>query len=196
MNLNEIKEYSQLLQNEADELVRYLNLDEVLSQLGSVRRVGSSTTGLLLNEDIDFKVYTDKPSIQLASDLATKLLNSETSPVIKIEIMNFDKAPKGHFKLSGIYIGLSVLTTRRWNIDIVIMPESKIPPHEKEMDALMQSMSPSQQDTILELKAELIELQRHGGLPKHPYIFTSCDIYKAVLDGGIKNIEQLEKYWS
>jgi hypothetical protein len=78
---------------------------------------------------------------------------------------------------------------------VVILREDKIPPHEKEMDELLDTMTSKQRDDILLLKAKLIDEHRYGGLPKHPYIFTGTDVYKAVIDGKAKTLRQLEGYW-
>jgi hypothetical protein len=83
MKLEDIKKRSELLQREADKLVNDLSLNELLSSLGTVKRVGSSARGLLLTEDIDFKVYTDQPNGRKVSALATTLLGNE-SPVARI----------------------------------------------------------------------------------------------------------------
>lgn len=194
MNLEEIKKRSQVLQQEADELVNKLNLIELLSRLGEVKRVGSSVTGLLLSEDIDFKVYTEHPSGSDAATLANELL-SGGMPVTGIEVNDFDKDKRSYYKLTGVYVGLTILTSRRWNVDVIIRKESETPNDERELDDLMRNMSAEQRDAILLLKSHLMEQKRYGGLPKHPAIFTGADVYKAVFKVGAKNIKQLEEYW-
>jgi hypothetical protein len=193
MKLEELKQHSALLQREADKVVSDLNFIERLSQLGRVKRVGSSVTGLLLDEDIDFKIYTDHPDGGKVAALAAELLQSELA-VVGIKVTDFDKAKKGRYKLTGVYLGFVVLTNRSWNIDVIVRKESETPPDERELSALLEVMTEEQRDTILLLKSELMDRKRYAALPKHPLVFNSMDVYIGVLKGGVKTVGQLEEY--
>ena len=65
-NAETLIQTSSRLQLEASALVKELGLVRLLSKVGQVEQVGSSVTGLILNEEIDFKVYTDKPDSKVA----------------------------------------------------------------------------------------------------------------------------------
>lgn len=195
MNIEDIKERSSGLKREAEKLLHDLNLVKTFSRLGEVKRVGSSTTGLILSEDIDFKIYTDNPSGSEVATFAQELLSSSL-PVTRIEVTDFDKIKAGPYRLTGVYLGLTIVTDKRWNVDVMIRRKNDTPVHEQEIDELISMATESQKDIILFLKAQLINEKKYSAVSKHPFIYTGADIYRAVIKGAVKDIEGLTDFYA
>jgi hypothetical protein len=176
-----------LLQEEAQSVLKELNLIELLSAGGIVRQIGSSVLGLMVWRDIDLAVSSPGLSIERAFQIMHPLL---THPRVK-HVRYFHQS--GDFKLTGLderyyfMVFYDGYEQAEWKVDISFWLGEDIHP-EPVHEAIEQQLTPETRLTILRIKDEWYQL------PTYRSEVSSTDIYDAVLQHGVCTLAQFDQY--
>jgi len=182
------------LQLEADEIVRLLRLDELLSAVGHPIRVGSSAMGLMVRRDIDITVVCprlDARALEAFAGIGARLMQA-TESVVAVRFRNDagnwnaepDKYP------DGFYLWLSVRGSdgAMWTVDIWLVDAPERQPDLGHLKTLAPRLTEASRRTILQIKTVLAE--REKGADRVP----SALVYEAVVDHGIRTAAEFEAW--
>lgn len=186
------------LQKESHQVLEKLNLVEILSKYGKPTLVGSVTLGLMTWKDIDIEVITDNPNKEDIANIASTLINLPNYRIDLTVINNEDKhnphTPK------GIYLGIKYFddipiqeqfgaSEKVWKIDIWFLTKENAQGAIKTKE-IEEKLTDEKRKIILEIKEAL------ATNPKYRKTIFSMDIYNAVLDNEVKNLEEFKGYLS
>jgi hypothetical protein len=166
----------------AHEILTRLQLFERWQVFGTPVLVGAVAYGLAMAPDIDMEIYCDVPRIE---DGFVVLRDCVLHP-------NVHKARFGNYLNEadeGLYWRLIYRTDdgTDWKIDMWSLRRDHPGPCAAQLvEPLRQALTPETRRAILELKA----LVQDELAPHHP----SIDIYRAVIDGGVRTSAQLESW--
>lgn len=187
---------AELLGLQADKVRRDLGIDEVLGSMGTVHLVGSAAHDLMVWPDLDLTVVCDRldvRSLYLAgADLVTH------SAVRKLTVRN----DTGHWNTDpeaypdGVYWGVdyreeaseSGVGGQAWNIDIWFVDEEDRQPDLQHVASIARRLTDETRDAILAIKGEL------AGTAEYGTTIRSYDIYQAVLDRGVRTLEEFQAH--
>ena len=175
------------LQNEAQRVLKELNLVELLNQAGVLRQVGSSALGLMVWRDIDLAVSSPGLSIARAFEIMQPLL---THPCVK-HVRYFHQSDR--FKLTDLderyyfMVFCEYQEQIEWKFDISFWLGEGIHP-EPVHDAIEQQLTPETRLTILRIKDVWYQL------PAYRQAVYSTDIYDAVLQHGVRTLTEFDQY--
>ncbi len=155
---------------------------EILSRHGEVHVVGSYALGLMTWRDLDLHVVRD--SIQVDDFF---VLGGRVASLLKPHRMHFrdettvrtEGLPRGLYW--GVYLGDE--RAGAWKIDIWLTDRAGFEPIRKYGEALAARLTEHTRGIIVAIKAAC---WRH---PEYRRGFTSADIYAAVLDRGVRDVE-------
>lgn len=175
------------LQVEAASVERDLDLESLFEPIGRPVRVGSAALGLMVRCDLDVTVICpklDKPSVlQVGCHLANH-------PRVRQVLFRDDT---GHWKTErnypdGLYLGLKYLSpvATDWNVDIWFVDEPRRQPDLALVQSLPPQLNADVRTSILRIKAAW------SAQPEYGRSVRSVDIYTAVLDDGVRSIDQFE----
>jgi hypothetical protein len=176
-----------LLQDEAQHVLKELNLVALLSRAGVFRQTGSSVLGLMVWRDIDLQVSSPGLSIERVFEIMHPLL---THPRVK-QVRYFHQSD--HFKLPGLderyyfMVFYEQDEQPEWKLDISFWLGEGIHP-EPVHDAIEQQLTPENRLIILRLKDVWYQL------PAYRSEVYSTDIYDAVLQHGIRTLTEFDYY--
>jgi hypothetical protein len=167
------------LQREAAEVMRDLRVEETLGRVGRVVAVGSFVTGLMVWRDLDFVVD--------ASGLTTGAAFEVMSPLLA-------RSRAAHYEndteLGRHYFVLRIpwRDDREWKLDVSLFLAGIPPDLEASQDELRERLTDATRATILMLKdAWCAEAM-------YPEVVGGFEIYDAVLNSGVLNLDQLDAY--
>ncbi|MBO0796943.1 MAG: hypothetical protein J2P36_39185 [Ktedonobacteraceae bacterium] len=176
-----------LLQEEAQSVLKELNVIALLSAGGVVRQTGSTVLGLMVWRDIDLQVSSPRLSIERAFEIMHPLL---THPYIKhVRYLH----QSDHFKLADLderYFFMVYYERpgqAEWKLDISFWLTQEIHP-EPLHDAIAQQLTPETRLTILRIKDAWYQL------PAYRVEVASTDIYDAVLQHGVRTLTEFDQY--
>lgn len=176
-----------LLQEEAQNVLRELNLIELLSTAGVVRQTGSTVLGLMVWRDIDLQVSSPGLTIERAFEIIHPLL---THPYVR-HVRYFQQSDQ--FKLDGLddrYFFMVYFERpgqAEWKLDISFWLGEGVRP-EPLHDAIAQQLTPGTRLTILRIKDVWYQL------PAYRVEVASTDIYDAILQHGVKTLDEFDQY--
>jgi hypothetical protein len=178
-----------MLQDEAQIVLKELDLVKLLNASGVLRHVGSSALGLMVWRDLDLTVSSPGLSIERAYQIMHPLY---IHPRVKqVRYLN----ESGPFNPTGLQLHdryyFAVLYDRaagsEWKIDISFWLADGIHP-EPVHDALEQQLTPETRLAILWIKDSWY------GLPVYRHEIYSVDIYDAVLQHGVRTPAEFDSY--
>ncbi len=176
-----------LLQDEAQSVLKELNVIELLSAGGVVRQTGSTVLGLMVWRDIDLQVSSPGLSIGRAFEIMHPLL---MHPHIK-QVRYLHQSD--HFRLADLderYFFMVYYERpgqAEWKLDISFWLGEGIrsePLH----DAIEQQLTPETRLIILRIKDVWYQL------PAYRVEVASTDIYDAVLQHGVRTLPEFDQY--
>jgi len=166
----------------AQHILAQLQLMERWSAIGNPVLVGAVAYGLVVAPDIDMEIFCDRPKIEDGFEV---LRACALHPrVRKARFANELNGPD-----MGLYWQLRYLHEdgQEWKIDMWSMQHDHPGPTSTALvEPMKQVLTEETRQTILELKAQI--------LLDPPLQCGSIHIYRAVLDDGIRNLEQF-KIW-
>ena len=176
-----------LLQDEAQIVLKELNLVALLSAGGVVRQTGSSALGLMVWRDLDLAVSSPGLSIERAFEIMHPLV---THPRVK-QVRYFHQS--GPFKLIGLderyyfMVFFDLHEQAEWKVDISFWLGGGIHP-EPVHEAIEQQLTPETRLTLLRIKDAWYQL------PAYRSEVYSTDIYDAVLQHGVHTLAEFDQY--
>lgn len=173
------------LQDEGQQFLLHTQLLKVLEKYGDLLIEGSYAYGTMVDRDIDIRVIlaTGKPDKQYRNEVISSLLEIQDIGRLNIvDMANFVWAKDQ--KAIGIWLGPRIMfENNMWNVDIWLFDYEN---GHKNLDIYnkMMKISDDERRTILEIKVHCLDNnQKQKGS-------TSVDIYRAVLDEGIKTADE------
>ncbi|MEV4239134.1 MULTISPECIES: hypothetical protein [unclassified Nocardia] len=175
-------EQSRQRTQQAHEILARLRLLEHWRAFGTPVLVGALAYELAMAPDIDIEIYCDEPRIE---DGFAVLRECALHPDVR-------NARFGNHLTDadeGLYwrLGYHADDGTEWKIDMWSLRRDHPGPRSADLiDPIRAALTPEARRTILELKA----LIQAGSIPQRP----SIDIYRAVIDGGIRSSTELSPW--
>lgn len=169
------------LEVRGNEVIERLGLLRHWREIGMVFEVGSHRFGLMTRPNLDFEIYTEAPEPRQGFAAIREI--AAVPGVLGVEYRNFMDTPD-----PGLYWRVDYRDEegRTWDADLWLVPWTH--PCAGMADRLAQAMNealtPETRLAILALK--------HARDPEKP--LRGIDIYKAVLQGGVRNPQELAEY--
>ena len=185
-------ERQDVLQTEANRLVESLDLRAVLGRAGRFERLGSSVSGLMAWRDLDLGVSCGamgaerawETMVPLAAHPRTTRLSyrNEIGPLAPPELRGYGR----------YYFVMHHQTEAgcEWKIDVSLWSPESPPGPLAHAEELMRRLTPETRLAILWIK------DAWHPLPSYPDRVSGMDIYKAVLEHGVRTPEQFGSYLS
>jgi hypothetical protein len=175
----ELVERQRALQEEAAEVIRELGVEAMLGALGRVVPVGSFVTGLMVWRDLDFVVDARGLTTGGAFEAMHPLLS-------RSRLARYEDDPE----LRRHYFVLRVPWRGdwEWKLDISLLVAGIPPELETFQDELRARLTDETRAAILMLKDAWYEQ------PTYPEIVGGVEIYDAVLNHGVRSLDQLDAY--
>jgi hypothetical protein len=166
-----------------------LALDDVLAVLGEPHLVGSAAHGLMVRPDLDITVVCDALDSAVLYRAAGDLVSH---PHVRQLTFRNDSGPwnsQPEKYPDGVYWGIDYRDGRRtWNIDIWFVADAARQPDLRHVREFGRRLTPETRNAILDIKRAWAERPEYGRA------VTSMDIYRAVLDEGIRTPEEFELF--
>lgn len=195
VNRDLIKQNEQL-QKEGEEVLASLQLLRLLKEIGEVHLVGSFPLGLMVWRDIDIEVMA-ATAVGAPVAVITKLLS--------LQYRRFDFTVLDNRNLkpglpNGVYLGIKYYgyaetveqyrsaKEKVWKIDIWFLASGDIRSGKDQLAWLKKSLTPEKREQILEIKAKVYTN------PAYRHAYHSVDIYKAVLEEGVTDVDGFRQY--
>ena len=176
------------LQADADKVVEDLGLTEILARAGNAVRTGSSALGLMVARDIDITT--------LCATLDAGSLFALMSPLVvhpRVRKMTF-RNDTGHWNIDpqypdGLYWMIEYVADDgvAWSLDLWFLREGTTQFDLEHMVALPPRLTDEARLAILRIKTARAEAPSGMRLP-------SYEIYRAVLDHGVRTPAEFEQY--
>ncbi len=174
------------LQKEGKELLGKIGLMEFLSKFGKPSIVGSMASGLMAWRDIDIEIVKDELSENEYWE-TVKFLFQIKDLYHSLHIQDFRKSVNP-ITPKGLYIETKVNDNgNTWKIDVWFMP----PRQKGELNYnewIKDKLTDENKKIILQIKNQI------NNNPKYRKEIFAVDIYKAVIDNGVKDMEGFTKY--
>jgi hypothetical protein len=177
------------LQAEAAALRSDLALDSHLSRHGIVMDVGSAALGLMVWRDLDLTVVCPRLDVGQVADTGARLARHHR--VREVRIRNDTGAWNSDLGYpDGLYLGLDCRgrAQERWKVDIWFVDEPERQPdlaHARDLPARLTSET---RGAILVVKDAWVRRPEYGN------DVTSWDIYRAVLEDGVRTVAEFEQW--
>lgn len=173
------------LQEEAHKVLRALNLPAFLARYGTPTIVGSVALGTMTWRDIDIEL---RGPIDEGAFWQTAQYLIKQPSLVNLTLMDYRMSVNPNTP-KGLYIGIrydGILDTR-WKIDLWFLGERQ--QGEPDFHAWAKArMTEEQKMDCLAIKAVV------GTLPAYGETIYSVDIYRAVIEGGVKDIKGFQQY--
>lgn len=180
------------LQSEVAEVNADLDLETLLTAVGSPVRVGSVALGLMVRRDLDVTTIcpeldatTQRAIIEIGAGLATH------QRVRRVEFRNDTGGwntdpsyPDGH------YLGVAYRSPQGydWSLDLWFVDEPDRQPDLALLRTLPSRLAPATRTAILRIKHASIERGDYGTSVR------GYDVYRSVLDHGVRTPEQFDQW--
>jgi hypothetical protein len=184
ITLDEAKKQQTKLQATAQQILDHYKIEEKLKTIGQVHRVGSFEYGFMVRPDIDFEIINQNPTLEPLVKIAESIMLA--NGIGKVSIHNQYIWPEGASVTRSIYLGIKpVWGNIFWQIDVHVMkPDDRVDTENFHI-GWQEKLTEEQRNTILYLKANLFELGHYSSN------INSVEVYKAVISGKAKTIEEL-----
>lgn len=173
------------LQKEGKEVLEKLGILKVLSKFGKPKTVGSFESGLMTWRDIDIEIekeIEDKEYWETVNELFYDDTGLKYLTLIDFRNSKNPNTPK------GLYIGIKYwLESREWKIDVWFISPRK-QRVENYNDWIKDKLNDQNRKIILGIKSQVQDN------PKYRKSIFSVDIYKAVIENGVKDLEGFREY--
>lgn len=169
------------LQKQAYKIIDDLQIEYRWNLVGKTILVGSASFGLMTSPNLDFEIYVEKPDVRIGFDTICEF--AAISGVKQIQFLNFMGTSD-----PGLYWRIDYQDNNgvMWDIDNWLVPFSH--PHagmaENFANAMKRALTEETKQIILEIKSQMSLKKKIRGI----------DVYKAVLNGGVRDKQQFEKW--
>jgi hypothetical protein len=171
------------LQAEAAGVRADLRLDELLSAAGDPLLVGSAALGLMVWRDLDVDVHCARLERDVVLDVGARLARHPN-----VRAVNY-RNDTGHWNTEpqkypdGYYLGARYRADagEEWRLDLWFIDEPRRQPSSAHLETLRRTVDDESRLAILRVK------QAWHDRPEYGSTVTSWDIYRAVLDDGVRD---------
>jgi len=180
---------SENIYNTANEILAKTNAIEIFSKLGKVEIIGSLRLKLMYRLDIDLVVISEKIEKTKAQKITKQFL--DTGIFQTVTLADYQTFPAYNMPL-GFYWELTIThQNKNWKFDVWYLR-----PEEKYTDMFLSSIkkfesalvkNPEKAEIILKIKEAYFDGVKYKDKVK------SVDIYTAVLENGVNNVEEFSK---
>lgn len=181
--INYLQEQAEL-KKQADEILKELNLLVILKKYGEITFVGSYALDLMVKKDIDI-VVTSIMDYKNFLEFVNYLFPKKN--IYGLNLQDFSKSiyPNRPY---GIYCGITYLIKPDtfWKIDVWFMTKEENGA-KKLVDWVKEKLTNENREIILKIKNEMLNT-------KHGKEISGMDVYKAVLEKGIKDLNGFRDY--
>lgn len=167
----------------ADKILYEMGLLEHLRKIGEPHVIGSYKMNMMAWNDLDIDVENDTMSAEQLYQLTAYILE-KFHPLwyeAKEEVNDERKTVWFHgFK--------AIIDGEIWNFDLWFFDRETIDKAEAYCDGIMRmtERQPGSREKIIKMKQELLDRKLYGF-----YQYSSMDVYRAVLEQGISDVEEL-----
>ncbi|MEV7940071.1 hypothetical protein AB0O82_28545 [Kitasatospora sp. NPDC088264] len=193
MTTDDLLQHQDERQAEAGAVSADLGLDELLGALGEPVRVGSSALGLMVRRDLDVTVVCprlDTAAHERVAALGTRLaLHPRVRQVrLRNDTGTWNTDPAAY--PDGLYLGLDYRCPqgRDWTLDLWFVDEPARQPDLAHLRDLPPRLTPQAREAVLRIKHAWSEHPEYGRGVR------GWDVYRAVLDDGVRTPEQFEQW--
>ncbi|MDP2655746.1 MAG: hypothetical protein Q8P17_04475 [bacterium] len=177
------------LQEEAQRILKELDLLAIIGTISEPEVVGSAKNGLMIFPDIDIHAWMEEPSLEIVSDMLSTLAKMPTMQ--KVQFNNYRElrrdARKDRINFPhAYYVGLrTVQPSGEWKVDMWFGKRGEVGDYD---DSEIDAITDEQLLAVLRLKEDWKDSKgyRDGVL--------STDIYKAVMRHGVKDEKGFAEY--
>jgi hypothetical protein len=184
-------ERQQRLQDEAVALREELGIDAILGTVGEPVVVGSAALGLMTWRDLDITVVCEHLDVVAVLDVAHRI--GTLPDVSQVRFRN----DTGRWNTDpaypdGLFLGVECMTRsgEAWNLDIWFVDEPDRQPDLAHIASLPGRLNDDTRIAILTIKTAWCSQPAYGSQ------VTSHQIYGAVLDHGVRTIDEFEAHRS
>ncbi|MFZ0173128.1 MAG: hypothetical protein WAL04_15710 [Acidimicrobiales bacterium] len=183
-NIFDLRRRQAALQREADEVLGDLELVQLLAAVGHPVRTGASALGLMVQRDIDVTVICDTLEIAPVTVIASALASHPR--IHRVLFRNDTHAWNTDPRYpDGLYLGPVYRSLGGdWTLDIWFVDEPERQPDLEHLRTSETLLTEASRDAILAIKSEWVERAEYGKT------VSSYDIYRAVLEDGVRSSEQ------
>jgi hypothetical protein len=175
--------HANALKREANYVLEKVKVNQILASYGKVTPTGSYFLDTMVYPDID--LYLSKVSIPTLFEIGGKLAAHELTTEIVFEKSRITALPGGLYLKARFDYGE---WGRPWKLDIWSLEDSLIDERMAEMMRLQKVMTTALRESIIRYKLSVMtEVHR---TPR----FSGYFIYKAFLDEGIRDYEEVTRY--
>ena len=171
------------IRGEADRLLERTGLMDVLRPFGAVAIVGSYSMDLMAWNDLDVYVDAGDWTVERYCDV----LGAVAKAVQPVRVDGFQDAAQGRY-----FIGMeTMITGQRWNIDIWGRSTAEIADAQRSNAEMKRRFDadPELRSALVRIKQGLIARGMYG-FDKGAKHYHSPEIYRAVLDEGVRTTEE------
>jgi hypothetical protein len=177
-------EQSNKLRQEADLVLGYVRLYDILRPYGKVLYTGSYFLNVMVYPDID--LYITKVSIDELFEIGAQIASCELVTQVVFERTDDPvHLPEGLYLKSRVNYGE---WDRPWKIDVWSLKEEIILQKMEDMQQFQRKMTPTLRKQIIRYKLSVMTSQKRT--PK----FSGYYIYKAFIDEGLTDFESVTRY--
>ncbi len=175
------------IHEEADEILEKKGLRKILNRYGIPHITGSYSLGLMTWRDLDIYLENDDCNERDFFRLGEEIVSSFNP--IKMSFRN-ERITKTEGLPAGLYWGIYLGDERKgaWKIDIWAVDKKECLERLEFCNQLAHKISPDSRIKILEIKSQC------WTDPQYRKYYTSNDIYTAVLEKNVKDIEGFKNY--
>jgi|TARA_Y100000031_G_scaffold113820_1_gene125766 hypothetical protein len=181
--VNKYLQKQSILQNQAKEILRDLELMKSLKKCGNPVFVGSYALGLMSCFDIDIVVISN-PKVENYLKVVKYLFPKQN--IYSLSLQDFRKSIHSD-RPQGLYCGIKYLVKPKtlWNIDIWFLQDTKAI---ELVDRVKSKLTNENRLIILKIRNEMREKT------KLDEEVSGSEVYEAVLDNGVRNLEEFKKF--
>lgn len=186
---SELLRQQDALQAEARAVELDLQLEQRLSPIGQLFRVGSAALGLMVWRDLDLTVVCPRLAVGPVAAMGARL--TEHPRVWRVEFRNdtggWNTDPRYP---DGLYLGVGYrsVADHDWKLDIWFVDEPARQPDLAHLRTIPAQLAPNTREAILIIKSAWASQPEYGKSVK------SFDIYTAVLQDGVRTLDEFQEW--
>ena len=171
---------SKIRKAQADCILYEFGLLKKLGEIGKTHIIGSYRMNMMAWNDLDIDIENDTMSLDKMYDLSTFIINTFRPVWYEAKEEVNDDGKRIWF------LGFeTMITGELWNVDLWFFDKETISDAEEYCDNIVNNTNQTQKEIIVSIKSELISRRLYSFEQ-----YKSIDVYKAVVEQDVKNIDE------
>ena len=184
MNSNiSLLQYERVIREQADTLLFKKGLYKILKKYGNVLLTGSYSLELMYKKDLDISLVspnlTVKDFYKMGGEIS-ELINPHSVYYRNTKVKEINGRPD-----NALYFGFIF---DDWKIDLWVVDKERTEGSEIYSNNILNKLTDEKRILILEIKKEYLDSKEYGK------IFSSREVYDAVINKNIKSVKQFRDY--